>query len=160
VKLMTTPALRTLAAALVLTSGLLPTAFAAPDTGAVEHEITQLEQVWNDAYGANNLPKYFSYYTESPLLVFYNKRTTLADYRQEWAKATKTEPLESAKISDLKIQVSPSGDTAIASYQLEVRTHHADGKTSVENAFETDVWFKRKDAWRVSAVHYSSIAPN
>jgi ketosteroid isomerase-like protein len=160
IKLMTTPVLRVLGSSLVLSAGLLPVAFAAPDTGAVEHEITQLEQVWNDAYGANNLPKYFSYYTENPLLVFYNKRTTLADYRKEWATATKTEPLEAARISDLKIEAGPSGDTAVASYQLEVRTRHADGKTSVEHSFETDVWFKKKDAWRVGAVHYSAMTGN
>jgi len=63
--------------------------------------------------------------------------------------------LMSSAASDLKVEVGPSGDAAIASYQLEVHTRHADGKTTVEHAFETDVWLKRKDAWRVSAVHYS-----
>lgn len=141
-----------------LTTALLPTAYAAADTGAVEREITQLEQVWNDAYGANDLPKYFGYYSENPLLVFYNKRTTLADYQKEWTTATKTEPVQAAKISDLKIEIGPSADTAVASYQLAVSTKHADGKVTVEHAFEMDVWFKQKSGWRVSAVHYSVAA--
>lgn len=148
------------AAILGLTTILLPIAHAAADTGAVEREITQLEQVWNDAYGANDLPKYFGYYAENPLLVFYNKRTTLADYQKEWTTATKTEPVQAAKISDLKIQISPSADTAVASYQLAVSTKHADGKVTVEHAFETDVWFKQKSGWHVSAVHYSVAAAN
>jgi ketosteroid isomerase-like protein len=143
---------------LALTASLLPAAQAATDTGAVEHEITRLEQVWNDAYGANDLPKYFGYYAEDPLLVFYNKRTKLADYRKEWTTATKTEPVQAAKMSDLKIEVDPAGDTAVASYQLDVSTKHADGKVTVENAFEMDVWFKQKGGWRVSAVHYSVAA--
>ena len=42
--------------------------------------------------------------------------------------------------------------------QGDVSTRHAKGKTTVEHAFETDVWFKRKGEWRVNAVHYSSIA--
>jgi ketosteroid isomerase-like protein len=155
---MTTCTFRAFASFLAITSALAPTAYAATDTAAVESEITQLEQVWNDAYGANDLPKYFSYYSANPLLVFYNKRTLLADYRKEWAAATKTEPLESAKISDLKIEIGPGGTTAVASYQLDVSTRHAAGKTTVEHAFETDVWFKRKGEWRVNAVHYSSIA--
>jgi ketosteroid isomerase-like protein len=137
---------------------LLPAAHAATDTGSVEHEVTQLEQVWNDAYGANDLPKYFSYYSENPMLVFYNKRTALADYRKEWTTATKTEPVVAARISDLKIQVDPSGDTAIASYQLDVSTKHADGKVTVEHAFEMDAWFKGKSGWHVSAVQYSVAA--
>ena len=143
-----------------LTASLLPAAHAATDTGAVEREITQLEQVWNDAYGANDLPKYFGYYAENPLLVFYNKRTTLADYRKEWTSATKTEPVQAAKMSDLKLEVDPSGDTAVASYQLDVSTKHADGKVTVEHAFEMDVWFKQKGGWRVNAVHYSVAAAN
>ena len=145
---------------LALTASLLPPAHAATDTGAIEREITQLEQVWNDAYGANDLPKYFGYYAENPLLVFYNKRTTLADYRKEWTSATKTEPVQAAKMSDLKLEVDPSGDTAVASYQLDVSTKHADGKVTVEHAFEMDVWFKQKSGWRVNAVHYSVAAAN
>jgi ketosteroid isomerase-like protein len=157
---MTTHPSRSLASFVALMSVLLPAARAATDTGAVEREITRLEQVWNDAYGANELPKYFSYYAGNPILVFYNKRTTLADYSKEWTEATKTEPLESAKISDLKIQLGPSGNAAIASYQLDVRTRHADGKTTLEHAFETDVWFKRNNVWRVYAVHYSTWSAN
>ena len=149
-----------LAAVLGLTTTVLPTAYAAADTGAVEHEITQLEQVWNDAYGANDLPKYFGYYSENPTLVFYNKRTTLADYQKEWTTATKTEPVQAAKISDLKVMVDPSADTAVASYQLAVSTKHADGKVTVEHAFEMDVWFKQKNGWRVTAVQYSTAAAN
>ena len=145
---------------LALTASLLPSAHAATDTGAVEREITQLEQVWNDAYGANDLPKYFGYYSENPVLVFYNKRTTLADYRKEWTSATKTEPVQAAKMSDLKLEVDPSGDTVVASYQLDVSTKHADGKVTVEHAFEMDVWFKQKGGWRVNAVHYSVAAAN
>jgi ketosteroid isomerase-like protein len=145
---------------LALAASLLPAAHAATDTAAVEREITQLEQVWNDAYGANDLPKYFGYYSENPVLVFYNKRTTLADYRKEWTSATKTEPVQAAKMSDLKLEVDPSGDTAVASYQLDVSTKHADGKVTVEHAFEMDVWFKQKSGWRVNAVHYSVAAAN
>ena len=74
---MTTCTFRAFASFLAITSALAPTAYAATDTAAVESEITQLEQVWNDAYGANDLPKYFSYYSANPLLIFYNKRTLL-----------------------------------------------------------------------------------
>jgi ketosteroid isomerase-like protein len=143
-------------AALLAALIFLPT-FAQSAVDPAVEQITRLEQVWNDAYGANDLKNYFSYYADDPVLVFYNERTTLAEYRKSWAESTKTEPLESAKISDLKVKVGPSGSAAIASYQLEVRTHHADGKTTTEHAFETDVWFKRKGAWRVTAVHYSTV---
>jgi ketosteroid isomerase-like protein len=145
-----------LAPALLSLTALVPLARAATDTAAIESEISRLEHVWNDAYGSNSLQKYFSYYAEDPILVFYNERTTLADYRKLWTETTKTEPVESAKMSDIEIRVGPSGDTAVASYQLEVRQRHTDGKTTVEHAFETDVWFNRKGEWRIHAVHYST----
>jgi ketosteroid isomerase-like protein len=157
---MTTRALLCFTPFLALVAVPLSPARAAADTATTEQEIARLEQVWNDAYGANDLPKYFSYYSENPILVFYNKRTTLADYRKMWAEATKTEPVESAKVSDLKVQIDPTGDTATASYQLDVRTRHPDGKTTLEHAFETDVWSKLKGQWRVCAVHYSTAAGN
>jgi ketosteroid isomerase-like protein len=145
--------------ATVLASLLLfaPLTCSATDASTGE-QIEHLERDWNDAYGANDLPKYFSYYADDPILVFYNERTTLPAYRKMWTETTKTEPLESAKISDLKVRVDASGDTAIASYQIDVRTRHADGKTTLEHAFETDVWFRQKGAWRVSVVHYSATA--
>ena len=145
-----------LAPALLSLTALVPLARATTGTAAIENEISLLEHVWNDAYGSNNLQKYFSYYAEDPLLVFYNERTTLADYRKLWTETTKTEPVESAKMSDIEIRVAPSGDTAVASYQLEVRQRHTNGKTTVEHAFETDVWFNRKGEWRIHAVHYST----
>ena len=128
----------------------------AADTTAIETEITRLEHVWNDAYGANDLPKYFGYYADDAILVFYNERTTVAEYRKLWEKTTKAEPVQSAKITDLKISVGPSSNTAVASYQLEVKQRHADGKVTDEHAFETDIWFKHGKDWRITAVHYSS----
>jgi len=148
------------AIALLVAAAPFAKSMAAEDTKAIKTVITRLEQTWNDAYGANDLPKYFSYYSENPILVFYNKRTTLADYRKMWTEETKTEPVESARISDLKIEVDPAGDTAVASYQLDVRTRHPDGKTTLERAFETDVWFKQKAEWRVYVVHYSKDSAN
>jgi len=94
---MTTRIAWNLAPALLSLTALVPLARAATDTAAIESEISRLEHVWNDAYGSNNLQKYFSYYAEDPILVFYNERTTLADYRKLWTQTTKTEPVESAK---------------------------------------------------------------
>jgi ketosteroid isomerase-like protein len=157
-KLMTSRVLFCVASLLALLASPPPPALAAAGPTAIEQEITRLEQTWNDAYGANDLPKYFGYYAENPILVFDNKRTTLADYRKMWTEATKTEPLVSARILDLKVLPDTSGDTAVASYELDVSTRHADGKTTLERAFETDVWFKQKGEWRVYVVHFSTSA--
>jgi ketosteroid isomerase-like protein len=131
------------------------TAGAATPT-AVEQEIMRLEQSSNDAYAANDLPKYFGYYAEDAMLIFYNERTTLAAYRKSWPESIKTEPIQSVKLSDMVIRVIPSGDVAIASYQIEVRTGHPNGKATDEHAFETDVWVNRAGGWKIVHVQYSA----
>lgn len=133
------------------------TAGAAAPT-AVEQEIMRLEQGSNDAYAANDLPKYFGYYAEDAMLIFYNERTSLAAYRKSWSESIKTEPIESVKLSDMVIRVIPSGNVAIASYQIEVRTGHPNGKATDEHAFETDVWVDRGGAWKIAHVQYSAKA--
>ncbi len=125
------------------------------DAPAIERQITRLEGESNEAYGANDLPKYFSYYADDVELIFDDQRTTLADYRRMWTQTIKTEPLVSATVSDLRIHVEPSGQTAIASYQLEVKTKHPGGKVSDEHAFETDIWSNSHGAWKIIHVHYA-----
>lgn len=152
---MISPSPRTLACCLGLFALAMAAARAA-EPPPIQKEILRLEQDYNDAYAANDLPKYFGYYAEDAILIFYNKRTSLADYRKEWTGSVKTEPIESVKLSDVVIRVAPSGDTAIASYQIDVRTRHAAGKSTDEHAFETDVWFKRAGNWSIAHVHYST----
>ena len=152
---MTCRSLRYLACCLALFALELPAALAA-EPASTQKEIMRLEKDSNDAYAANNLPKYFGYYADDAVLIFYNERTSVADYRKKWTESVRTEPIESVKLSDVVIRVVPSGDSAIASYQIDVRTRHADGKSTDEHAFETDVWLKRDGNWKLAHVHYSA----
>ena len=147
--------IRTLACCLGLYTGAV-SATQAAEPASIQKEILRLEQDYNDAYAANDLPKYFAYYAADAVLIFYNKRTSLADYRKEWTESVRTEPIESVKLSDMVIRVGPSGDTAIVSYQIDVRTRHAAAKSTDEHAFETDVWFKHGGSWTITHVHYST----
>jgi ketosteroid isomerase-like protein len=127
---------------------------------AVEREIAHLEKDVNDAYAANHLDKYFGYYADDLVAIFYNARSTLADYRKFWTESVRAgNPVVSVKISDLVVRVSPAGDSAIASYQIDVRNRHADGRTTDEHAFETDVWLRRGGAWKIAHAHYALATP-
>ncbi len=129
---------------------------AQPSKG-IEQGIARLEKECNDAYAANNLPKYFSYYADDAVLIFFNERTTVAEYRKVWTEEIKTKPLESVNLSDMVTRVMPSADTAIASYQIEVRTKQPDGSATDERAFETAVWIHKADGWKLGHVHYSAL---
>ena len=103
---------------------------------AVEGEIAQLEKEVNEAYAANNLGKYFSYYADDLVAIFYNERWTLARYKEDWPKNVKAgNVVVSVKLSDLIVRLSPTGDVAVASFQVDLRNRHADGKTIDEHAF-------------------------
>ena len=129
------------------------------DRTAIEKEIARLERDCNDAYAANDLPKYFGYYAEDMSAIFSNTRTTLPEYRASWTKSVHAgEPIESVKIYDMLIRVSPAGDTAVASYQIDVRTRHPQKPSTSEHAIETDVWTMRAGSWKITHIHYSPTA--
>jgi ketosteroid isomerase-like protein len=132
---------------------------AAAAESAAEREILALEQSFNDAYGANDLPKYFGYYADDLVAIFPAGRTDLATYRREWTAAVAAgDRLVWSRPSDMHVRMSPAGDTAIASYLLDVRTRLHDGNFTEEHFQETDVWLRRNGYWQVAHIHYS-VAP-
>jgi ketosteroid isomerase-like protein len=66
--------------------------------------------------------------------------------------------VELNEMSDLQVQVMPSGDFAIATSFIDNRTRSADGTTSTSRAFETDVWQLIDGKWRIVSLHYSAIS--
>ncbi len=132
----------------------LSTAAAQPAAAA---EIEKLEVAFNGAYERNNLDEYFSYYADDATLWFESGRVKLEDYKKDWYALIKGGGgVEKNALSDMRVQLSPAGDAAIATYALDVLTRQADGKKTKEKALETDVWFKRDGKWKLVHVHYNS----
>src|SRR3984893_17112575 len=110
-----------------------------------EQQIRELEDKVNGAYAANDLPTYFSYYAPDFSQWLPDGRSDLPTYQKEWTGFIHGGGrVESANYSDLHIQVGPSGDTAVASYILHVRTRSAKAEVSEEDNQESDVFFKRE----------------
>ena len=141
-------------AALILCLPL--TAFADANT-ALEKEIATLEQSFNAAYLANDVPKYFAYYADDLVALFPEGPTDLKAYRADWTQFIgKGNKIILNTLSDLLVRVSPAGDEATASYAVALDTRLADGKVTHEHFFETDIWLKRNGHWQVAHVHYSA----
>lgn len=120
-------------------------------------DIDRLEKDFNAAYAANDLDKYFAYYSDDAVLWFPEGRTDVPSYKKMWTAYIKSgAQLESAELSDYHVKISPQGDAAIASYLLRVKTLEANKKLSNELFQETDVWFKAAGGWKVAQVHYSN----
>jgi len=119
-------------------------------------DITQLETEFNAAYAANDLDKYFGYYSGDAILWFPEGRTDLPSYKKEWTEFVKSGgKMLAGTVSDMHMRFSPQGDTAIASYVLRVKTLEANQKVTDEMFQETDVWFKAAGGWKIAHVHYS-----
>jgi ketosteroid isomerase-like protein len=122
-------------------------------------DITQLETEFNAAYAANDLDKYFGYYSGDVILWFPEGRTDLPSYKKEWTEFVKSGgKILAGTVSDMNIRFSPQGDSAIASYLLRVKTQGTDKKVTDEVFQETDVWFKAAGSWKIAHVHYSPSA--
>jgi len=123
----------------------------------VAKEIGDLEDKVNAAYAANDLPTYFSYYASDFTQWLPDGRTDLPQYVKMWTDNIKQGgKIEADQISDLHIQVGPSGDTAVASYLLHVKERSPKGEVSDGDYHESDVWFKRDGVWKIVHLHYSA----
>ncbi len=135
---------------------LLFFASTAPVHAGPQADIRQLEQEFNAAYAANDLDKYFGYYSDDAILWFQEGRTDIPSYKKEWTAYIKSGArIEVGTTSDMHVRISPLGDTAIASYLLHLKTVEADKKVTDKVFQETDVWFKTAGGWKITYVHYS-----
>lgn len=122
-----------------------------------EQEVRDFEQRANAAYEANDLQKYFSFYAEDFTQYLPEGRSDLAAYKKEWTGYIgEGNRVQKVSLSDMHVQVGPSGDSAVASYIIHVRTKLKDGKITDEDNQESDVLFKRNGQWRVVFLHYSA----
>lgn len=121
-----------------------------------EAEVREAEARFNGAYLANDMAAYWPFYDASLTQWWPEGRVDLPAYQAQWTKLLKDggKVLEN-ELSDLVVQVAPSGDAAVASYAARVVTRQPDGKVTKERVHETDVWFKRGGVWRVVHLHYS-----
>lgn len=120
-------------------------------------EIEKLVVAFNQAYERNDLEEYFSYYADDVTQWFESGRVDLADYKKSWYELIQGGGgVEKNALSDIRVQVSPGGDAAVATYVLDVVTRQVGGKKTKERAFETDVWYKRDGKWKIAHLHYNS----
>jgi ketosteroid isomerase-like protein len=121
----------------------------------IEREIRELVLQFNADYESNNLEPYFAHYADDLTQWWPEGRVSLAQYKKQWQELIANGGgVEQNVVSDLQVQVGPSGDTAVASYQVDVVTRTPDGMRSKESAMETDVWFKRNGKWQIVHLHY------
>ena len=139
---------------------------------AVEQQVRDAITKFTTAYGKNDLDTYFSYYADD--LTWWgpngnrneaNGKRPKENYSSTYPDAVKRNGgLAGSKLSDLRVQVSPNGDAAIASYRLDVVRKNPDLNATpprpADIAYEmTAALFKRGNDWKVVHFHFQTIPP-
>lgn len=138
-------------------SGAILLFFLSGSSATTADEVKELVIAFNAAYERNELDTYFSYYADDATQWFESGRVSLESYKKDWYQLIQGGGgVEKNELSDIQVQVGPSGDVAVATYALEVVTRAADGKKTKERAWETDVWFRRNGKWQIAHLHYNS----
>ncbi len=133
---------------------------AGANPSTAETQVRRLETAVNAAYAANALATYFTFYAHDLRALFPEGPTTLPAYRSDWTAFIKSGgAIVSFKDTDMRVQISPMGDAAVASYLASVITRYP-GKGEVKSSYsETDVWFRRRGQWKIVEIHYSENPP-
>jgi ketosteroid isomerase-like protein len=143
--------------AVVVAVGFLLLPSAVKTQSNAEKEVRDLEQKMNAAYATNDLSTYFAYYSQDLTQWLPEGRTDLPEYEKMWTGYVKNVArVESVELSDVHVQVGPSGDAAVVSYLLHVKSRSVKGEITEEDNQESDVLFKRDGAWKVVFLHYSA----
>jgi len=128
---------------------------------SAEDEVRAAVEAFNKAYATNDVEAYFDYYTADVTLYFYGARQDVAGYHEEWSTLVdagggvdKNDP------SDIKVQVMPGDEVAVATYFVDNAMHSPDGEKSAAKAFESEVWQKIDGKWQIVSLHYTEIPPD
>lgn len=133
----------------------------ASDMRVAEAEVRAYVARYNGYYAANDLDRYFASFDPGLTQWWPTGRVDLKTYDREWREIVAAGGGNvRATVSDLRIQIDPTGDAAVATYVLEVvpRVGGRPG-TKVERNQETDVLFRRNGAWKIVHVNYAPAAP-
>lgn len=141
-----------------LATTLLSFSVMAEHHSSADAEVRTAIKAFNDAYAHNDVDAYFSHYATDAMVYFYGARQDLSAYREEWAEMVKAGgAVEKNQLSDVQVQVMPGGNVAVASYFVDYRLREPDGNVAVSKAFESEVWQKTGDDWKIVNLHYSEI---
>ena len=141
---------------------LVVTLFSFPALAAhhnsVDAELSDAIKAFNVAYTSNDMDAYFGFYTDDATIYYFGERHKLSAYREEWtAEIDAGGGVEKNETSDVRVQMMPSGDVAVVTSFIDNRTRGTDGETTTVRAYETEVWQKINDEWKVVSLHYNEI---
>lgn len=149
-------------------SGTRPSAasdmFARQD-GIRQQVANHIREVY-DAYSRNDVATYFSGFKSDTIFVVPGGLMSTAEYRAMWEKTVTTGGgVQTLKLDDLRVAVSPLGDSAIATFHLSAVYKKNFWKPDAElkpfpiNLLLSEVFFKEKDGWKMVYMGGTDLSP-
>lgn len=133
-----------------------PRAWGLEASGSAADEVRAQVVAFNRAYELNELESYFDHYCEDATMWINTEFVSVSAYREDWSTLIGAGgAVLQNTVSDISIQTGPGGDSAVASYRLEIETRQPSGQVIRDRAQETDAWFKSGEKWCVAHLHYS-----
>ena len=143
-----------------IVSGLMSVAVMADHHGAAEAELRRTVIAFNEAYAANDLDLYFSYFADDADMYWSGSRQTVAGYYEDYSATVKAGgAVQKNGVLDLQIRMLPGNEAGIVTFFVDYRFHNPGGEITVEKAFETEVWQKIDGAWKLVGLHNNVIPP-
>jgi ketosteroid isomerase-like protein len=127
----------------------------------VQQEVGDATRAFVAAYGANDVEKYFSYYAKDITIYRVTGRFNRQTYHDYWTKTVADGGGNSwTRTEDLKIQVLPGNEAAIATFDMPTGRRFANpeaakGQAPSINYHFTAVWEHRGDHWEIVHAHYT-----
>jgi len=126
-----------------------------------EGEIRAAIMDFAGAYNSNNVEHYFAYY--APDLITWwpgARRMEKETYHKSWTEnVEKGGGVSSGEVADLRIQIAPAADAAVASYLLKVKRKGVPpDRVDVEYQMSPTL-FKRDGKWQVVHLQFSTRMP-
>jgi ketosteroid isomerase-like protein len=148
-------------------AGMLVTASGprAQQPAKAEQEVRDAVKQIVAAYAENDIAKYFAFYAPDMTVLRATGRWTTQGYQDRWKQVVDGGGgVASADVVDLQVQVSPSGDSAVASYQMPVKPRYPNAEAAKGQAtqiiyYMTDVYFRRNGQWKIVHLHWTVQPP-
>jgi ketosteroid isomerase-like protein len=130
-----------------------------PPTSGPGREVRDTIAKLTESFGSNDLDSYFALFADDLTSWGPNGQSDKESYRRWWTDSAKTGGLSGADTADLRIQVSPQGDLAVASYLLNVTRKNA-GDTLEHASYEmSPTLIKRNGRWQIVHLHFQTVPP-
>lgn len=113
-------------------------------------------RVWQD----RDAEEYLAYYWDDAVLVADGSRITIPAFRG-WLQATFKAGGGSLQFhlpALDNIAISPLGDAVTTIFEWRQRLRTAEGEISDRSCFETNVWYRRSESWKIIRLHLTTVS--